>query len=120
MGYQWDHRKKFLGSKWKWTHNEQISMGHSESSPEREVHSITGLPQEARKMSNKQSKFTPKITEITITNKAQWAEGNKIRVEINDKETKKKKSMKSIASLFEKINQIDEPLTKLINKRRSK
>ena len=60
-------------------------MGHRESSPEREAYSITGLPQEARKMSNKQSKFTPKIPEITITNKAQSKQkgNNKDRTEIN-------------------------------------
>ena len=54
--------KKVSGNKWKWTHNNPKSMGHSESSPEKEVHSITGLPQKARKTSNKKSYPTPKRT----------------------------------------------------------
>ena len=56
-------RKKFKkpsGNRWKWTHNNPTSMGHRESSPEREAYSITGLPQEARKIANKQSNATPK------------------------------------------------------------
>ena len=37
-------------------------MGHSKSSSKREIYSNTGLPQETRKISNKQPKFTPKGT----------------------------------------------------------
>ena len=53
-------------------------MGHSESSPEREFHSTTGLPQEERKITNKQSNTIPKRTRKTTTNKAQseQKEGN--------------------------------------------
>ena len=46
-------------------------MGHSESSPEREVHSNTGLPKIDRKISNKQPNPTSLRTRGTATNKAQ-------------------------------------------------
>ena len=49
-------------------------MRHSESSPERGVCSITGLPKEDRKISNKQLNSLPKRRR-KITNKAQ-KEGN--------------------------------------------
>ena len=44
-------------------------MGCSKNSSKREVHSDTGLPQEIRKISNKQSKFIPKGTGKRRTNK---------------------------------------------------
>ena len=37
-------------------------MGHCKSSPKVKVHSITGLPQEKRKKSNKYPNSTPKAT----------------------------------------------------------
>ena len=37
-------------------------MGQSKSSPKREIHSITGLPQERGKIANKQSTFKPKVS----------------------------------------------------------
>ena len=40
-------------------------MGHSESNPEREVHSTTGLTQEAKNPSNKQSNTTPESNKKT-------------------------------------------------------
>ena len=46
-------------------------MGHSKGSPEREVHSNTGLPKEDRKISYKQPNPTSKITGGTTTKKAQ-------------------------------------------------
>lgn len=50
-------------------------MGHIESSPKNIIHSITGLSQERRKISNKQSKFTLKWTgEKTRTNTTQSEE----------------------------------------------
>ena len=45
-------------------------MGHSKSSSERKVHSITGLCQEIRKFSDKQPNSTPKRTRKRTTNKA--------------------------------------------------
>ena len=58
------------GNKGKWTHNNPKPMGHSKGSPEREVHSDTGLPKQNRKISNQQPNLTSKITRGT-TNKAQ-------------------------------------------------
>ena len=46
-------------------------MGHSEGSPEREVHSNTGLPKKDRNISNKQLNPTPTRTGATTTNNAQ-------------------------------------------------
>ena len=46
-------------------------MGHSEGSPEREVHSITGLPKKDRNISNKQSNPTSMRTGGITMNKVQ-------------------------------------------------
>ena len=46
-------------------------MGHSEGSPEREVHSDTGLPKKDRNILNKQPNHTPAITGGTSTKTAQ-------------------------------------------------
>ena len=46
-------------------------MGHSEGSPEREVHSNTGLPKKDRNISNKQPNLTSTTTGGTTTNTAQ-------------------------------------------------
>ena len=44
MGQQWDQgrNQKILWNKWKWGDNAK-SVGHWESNPKREIHSITGL-----------------------------------------------------------------------------
>ena len=49
----------------------QKPMGCSKSSSKREVYSKTSLPQETRKISNKQSYLTPKGTRERRTNKTQ-------------------------------------------------
>ena len=41
------------------------------NSPKREIHSISGLPEEIRKISNKQPNFTLKGTRKRTANKAQ-------------------------------------------------
>ena len=46
-------------------------MGHSEGSPEREVHNDTGLPKKDRNISNKQPYPTPIRTRGTTTKTAQ-------------------------------------------------
>ena len=46
-------------------------MGHSKDSPEREVHTNTGLPKEDRKISSKQPNTKSTRTGGTTTNKAQ-------------------------------------------------
>ena len=53
-------------------------MGHSEGSPEREVHSDTGLPEKNRNSSNKKPNHTPTRTQGTTTNTTQseLKEGN--------------------------------------------
>ena len=53
-------------------------MGHSKGSPEREVHSDTGIPKKDRNLSNKQPNTTSTRTGGTTTNKAQseQKEGN--------------------------------------------
>ena len=70
--------KKVAGNKWKWTHNSPKPMGHSNGSPEREIHSNIGLPKKDRNISNKQPNPTSIITRGTTTNKARskWREGN--------------------------------------------
>ena len=55
----------------KWTHNNRKPMGHSKGSPEKEVHSNTGLPKKDRNISNKQPNTTSIRTGGTTTNKAQ-------------------------------------------------
>ena len=47
---------------WQWKHNNSKPMGCSKSSSKREVYNNTILPQETRKISNKQPNFTPKAT----------------------------------------------------------
>ena len=53
-------------------------MGHSEGSPEMEIHSDIGLPKKDRNISNKQPNPTPTRTGGTTTNTAQsmQKEGN--------------------------------------------
>ena len=53
-------------------------MGHSEGSPEREVHSNTGLPKKNRNISNKQPNPMPTRTRGTTTKTTQskYKEGN--------------------------------------------
>ena len=46
-------------------------MGHSKSSYKRDVYSNIILPQETRKISNKQPNLTPKATRERRTNKTQ-------------------------------------------------
>ena len=52
-------------------------MGHRKGSPEREVHSDTGLPKKNRKSSNKQPNHTPTRTRgTTKTTQSKYKEGN--------------------------------------------
>ena len=53
-------------------------MGHSEGSPEREVHSDTGLPKKNRNISDKQPNPTPTRTRGRTMNTTQskYKEGN--------------------------------------------
>ena len=99
-------------------------MGHSKRSSKREVDSNTILPQETRKISNnltlhlkqleKEEQAKPKIS--------RRKEIIKIRAEINEIEMKKtiEKINETKSWFFEKINKIDKPLVKLIQKKRKR
>ena len=63
--------KKISRNKWQWKHNNSKPMGCSKSSSKREVYSNTILPQETRKMLNRQPNFTPKTTRRIQTKKPQ-------------------------------------------------
>ena len=63
-------KSKNTGDKWQWKHDDPKPMGCSKSSSKREVYSYTSLPQETRKILNKQSNLTPKGTRER-TNKTQ-------------------------------------------------
>ena len=100
-------------------------MGCSKSSSKREVYSYTSLPQETRKISNKQSNLTPKGTRERTQTKPKVSrrkEVIKIRAEINEIETRKTiaKINKTKSWFFEKINRIDKPLARLIKKKRER
>ena len=73
MGEKWDKRrnKKVSGNKQKWTHKNPKPMWHSTGSPEREVHSNTGLLKKYRNISNEQPNPISIRTGGTETNKAQ-------------------------------------------------
>ena len=93
-------------------------MGHSKGSPEREVHSNTGLPKKDRKNSNKQPNPTPTRTEQQQTKArvSRRKEKSKIRSELNDIKTKKtiQSINKSRSFFFEKTNKINKPLRRLM------
>ena len=97
-------------------------MGHSKGSPDREVHSYTGLPKNNRNISNKRPNPTPTRTEGTTTKPRvnRWKEMTKIRAELNDIETKTiiQRINKSRSLFFEKISKIDKPLSRVIKKKR--
>ena len=92
-GLEWDPRinPKVSGNKWKWTHNNPQLMGHSKGSPEREVHSNTGLPKKERNISNKQPNPTCIRTGGTTTKPrvSRRKEIIKIRAKLNDPEMKR-------------------------------
>ena len=64
-------KSKVSGNKWKWTHNNPKLMGQSEGSPEKEVHSDTGLPKNNINISNKQPNST------STRKNSPWVEGRK-------------------------------------------
>ena len=63
--------KKILRDQWQWKHKDPKPMGCSKGSYKRELYSNTILPQETRKISNKQCNLTPKGTRKRRTNKTQ-------------------------------------------------
>ena len=100
-------------------------MGHSKGSPEREVHSNTGLSKKDRNISNKQPNPTPTRTRGTQQRQPRASrrkEITKIRAELNDIVTKSTipRINKSRSWFFEQINKIDKPLSRLIKKKRER
>ena len=103
-------------------------MGCRKSSSKREVYGNTSLPQETRKISNKQTNLTPKAirerrrTTTKNPKVSRRKEIIKIRSEINEKEMKETiaKINKTKSWFFGKINKIDKPLARPIKKRREK
>ena len=100
-------------------------MGHYKSNSKSEIYGDTNLPQEIRKISNKQHTLTPKGTRKRTykTQSQQKEQIRKIRAEINQrlikkKEGKKEKINETKSWFFEKINKIDKPLARLIKKKR--
>ena len=64
-------KSQTAGDKWKWKQNDPQSMVYSRRSSKRKVYSGTSLPQETRKISNKQSNPTLKTTRERRTKKTQ-------------------------------------------------
>ena len=63
-GY-WRNQKgnqKISRNKWQWKHNNSKPMGCSKRGSKREFYSNTILPQETRKILNRQPNFIPKMT----------------------------------------------------------
>ena len=77
-------------------------MGCRKRSSEREVHRDTGLPQETRKISNKQPNLPPKRIRKRRTNKtqSQQKEGNNKYQRGNKMEIKNDRSIKLRASIL--------------------
>ena len=86
------------------------TYGTQQGSPEREVHSNTGLPKKNRNISNKQHNPISTRTGGTTTNEAQseQKERNKIRAELNDIDTKRtiQRINKSRSWFFQNIKKL--------------
>ena len=69
---------KYFGKQMKMNSQQSKLMGHREGSPEREVHTDTGLPKKNRNISDKQPNRTPTRTRGTTSKKTQsmYKEGN--------------------------------------------
>ena len=100
------------------------TYGTGKSSSKREVYSNTILPQETRKITNKQPNLISKATREKQTKPkvSRREETIKIRAEINEIEKKKttEKINETKSCFFEKINKTDKPLARLIKKKRER
>ena len=97
-------------------------MGHSKGSPEREVHSNTGLPKKDGNISNN---LTLCLQELKEQQQRQPSastrkETTNIRAELNDIETKSTILWinESRSWFFEKTNKVNKPLSRLIKKKK--
>ena len=99
-------------------HDDPKPMGCSKSSSKRKVYSNTSLPQETRKISNNLHLKELEKKEQTKPKVSRRKEIIKTRPEINEIETKKTipEINKTKSWFFEKINKIDKPLARLINR----
>ena len=97
-------------------------MGRSKSNSKRKVYSNTILPQEARKISNKQPNLTPKATREKKKKHSRRKEIINLRAEINQVEILKKiEKINETKSWFsEKINKINKLSARLIKKKKGR
>lgn len=83
-------------------------MGYNKSGSKREIHSNIEVPQEIRKLSNKQSVTLKGLEKEEQTQpKARRKEMIKVRVEITDVETKKTQKPKNKPQNPENISETD-------------
>ena len=111
--------QKVSGNEWKWTPNNLKLTGHSKDSPQREVHSDTDLPKKDRNISI--NNLTLHLQELEEQQQRQPRASRKkkitkIRAQFSDIETKSTilRINKSRSRFFEKINNINKPLSRLI------
>ena len=99
-------------------------MRHCKGSPERDVHSNTGLPSKDRNISNNLTLYLQELEEQQQRQPraSRRKEITKIRSELNDRETKSTilRIDKSRSWFFEKINKINKTLSSLNKKKREK
>ena len=100
-------------------------MGYNEGSPEKEVHSNTGLPKKTATFQI--NNLTLHIQEReeqqqTKPRASRKKEILKIRAELNKIATKKKIQRTNVfrSWFFEKVNKTDKPLTRFIKKKRER
>ena len=107
----------------KWKHNAK-PLGHRKSSSKREFYSNTILLPETRNISNNLILHLKQLEKEEQKNLkvSRRKEIIKIRSEINGKEMKETiaKINKTKRCFFEKINEIDKPISRLIQKKREK
>ena len=95
-------------------------MGHSKASPEREVHSNTGLPEKDRKISNNLTLSLQELEEQQQRQpRASRKEITKIRAKLNDIDNKSiiLSINKTRGWFFEKTNKIEKLLSRLPKKK---
>ena len=97
-------------------------MGFSKSSAKGKIHSNTSLPQGIGEKTNNLTLHLKQLEKEEMKNPrvSRRKEITKIRAEINAKETKETiaKINKAKSWFFEKINKIDKPLARLIQKKK--
>ena len=116
------NKSKIPWKKWKWGHNNLKSVGHWESNPEKELHSITGLSQKKTRKSSKN--LTSHLKELekeqqTKPKVSRRKEIIKIRAEINEIKHKKDTKDQRIQELILwKDKQDEKTLTRFIKKKK--